>query len=161
MIRRVFLIVGVTLMGAGLLVSQTDMNVSVQGRRADAETSRIVRYAVGGGLAGLGAIFTLVGLVGMVRGSRQAKRNQYLLQHGVDAEGTVTFVDRNYSILVNRRPIYSIIEYTYRDAAGNQHTRRITNADSDLVIRKQIHVGAKVAVKYSADNPGESLIVLT
>lgn len=159
--RIVFLAVGVILMVTGVIVSQSHMIVSIQRHRADPETSNIVRYAVGGGVGGLGVVFALVALIGMVRGSQQTKRNQYLVQTGIDAEGTVTFVDKNYAMLINNRPIYSIIEYTYRDGAGNQHTRRIDNANSELVIRKQIQVGAKVAIKYSAQNPGESVIVLS
>ncbi len=155
----VFLVTGVILMAVGLLVSQQHGGVSINGSEADPATAQIAIYAMGGGLGGLGAIFTLGGLISLAFGSRQAKRNQYIMQTGVDAVGTVTFMDKNYSLLVNNAPAYSILEYTYQDGDGRQHTRRIDNVDSELVIRRQIQVGARVAIKYSAENPGESVII--
>lgn len=157
---KILLVVGVILITVGVIVSQSNVGVRIQGRVADPETATIARYAIGGGVGGLGLILGLVGMIGLVRGSRRTKQNQHLMQTGVDAEGTVTFVDKNYALLVNEKPIYSILEYTYRDSAGNQHTRRLDRAPSDFVIRKQIQVGAKVAIKYSAQNPSESVILL-
>jgi hypothetical protein len=75
--------------------------------------------------------------------------------------GTVTFVDRNWKILLNKNPIYSIVEYYYKDNLGNQYTRKISNMSSELVIRKQIQVGAKIPVKYLSENPAESVIVIS
>lgn len=57
-------------------------------------------------------------------------------------------------------PIYSIIEYTYVDPTGANHTRKITNFSTQIAIRKQIQVGSKIAIKYLAENPDESVIVL-
>lgn len=157
---RILVFVGVILIGVGVYVAQSNIGVKINGRRADAETANTARYAIGGGLGGLGALLAIGGVVGMVRGSRETKRKQLIMQTGVDGEGTVTFVDKNYALLVNKTPIYSIVEYTYRDGAGKEHTRRITNASSEVVIRKQIQVGGKVPIKYLPQDPSQSVLVL-
>ena len=82
------------------------------------------------------------------------------MQTGIAAEGTVTFADKNYSLLMNKKPVYSIVEYTYVDQSGKQHTRRVETIPSDYVIRNKIEVGGKVAVKYAVEDPGQSTILL-
>ncbi|MFH0866644.1 MAG: hypothetical protein V1904_10635 [Bacteroidota bacterium] len=157
----ILLAVGVILIATGIICYFAIETATVQingNLMHDAASKNLARYIFGGGVGGLGAIFTLGGLIGMARRKQQAKRNQYILQNGVDAVGTVTFADKNYYLTVNNRPIYSILEYTYQDKAGNQHTRRINNFNSEIMIRMQIQVGAKIAIKYSAQNPGESVI---
>jgi hypothetical protein len=99
-------------------------------------------------------------VIGMIRGSKQMKVNQYIMQNGIPAEGTVTFVDKNWTLLVNKNPIYSIIEYTYTDSNGAQYSRKVTNANSNLVTRMGIQVGSKIPIKYSPQNPAESVIVV-
>ena len=160
MVGRVFLFVGLILIAVGVYVAQSNMAVRINRQRADAETAATARYAIGGGVGGLGLLFALGGVRSMIRGSKEKKRNQEIMQNGVAAEGTITFVDRNYRVLVNKQPIYSIVEYTYRDSAGNAHKRRTETAPSDAVIRMGLAVGGKVAIKYSAQNPAESLIVV-
>jgi hypothetical protein len=157
---KIFIFVGIILIGTGVIVSQSNTGVRINNRMANEEVSKNVRNYIGGGVGGLGLFFVIVGLVGMVRGSKQTKRNQYIMQTGIDAQGTVTFVDKNWSVLVNKNPIYSIVEYTYLDRNGNKYTRRINNLSSEIVIRKQIQVGSNVPIKYSAENPGESVIIL-
>jgi hypothetical protein len=160
MVGRVFLFVGLILIAVGVYVAQSDIGVTINKRRADAETAATARYAIGGGVGGLGLLFALGGVRSMVRGSRSAKRNREIMQTGVAAEATITFVDKNYRVLVNKQPIYSIVEYTYLDRAGQPHKRRTENAPSDAVIRMGLAVGGKVAIKYSAQNPADSLIVV-
>jgi hypothetical protein len=157
----VYLFVGIVLIATAILFSQSSTRVRINHKPANAEDSNIARYGIGGGLAGLGLIFAIGGLISMVRGSKQNKRTQYILQNGIDAQGTVTFVDKNWYIKVNGNPIYSIVEYTYPDETGLQHTRRITNISSEIVIRKQIQVGSTIPIKYTAENPEESVIVLS
>jgi len=163
--NAILLIVGLILTGAGVVVY-----IAVGGAGPEAFVRlpegadpyvvlRIVRYGVSGLLGGLGALFTLSGLIGFGRSARQRARASQLMASGVDAEGTVTFVDKNFTILVNHTPIYSIVEYTYRDSQGREHTRRVNNLNSEMVIRKQIQVGTKIAVKYAREDPGESIMV--
>jgi hypothetical protein len=160
MVARVFLVVGLILIGVGVYIAQSDISVSINKRRADPETAATARYAIGGGLGGLGLLFAVGGVRGMIRGSRELKRKTAIMQTGIEAEGTITFVDKNYRLLVNKQPIYSIVEYTYVDSAGKQHTRRTENVPSDIVIRKQLAVGGKVPIKYSAQNAADSVLVI-
>lgn len=157
--------VGIILAIVGAIVyytiGQGNASIVVNGVRDNsAETRTIVQYSIGGGLAGLGLLFIVIGLIGRGRAAKHQKQINHILQTGIAAEGTVTFVDRNYSILVNKRPVYSILEYTYQDLTGNQHTRRIDTMPSDYVIRKNIQVGAKVAIKYANEDSSKSAILL-
>ncbi|MES2837764.1 MAG: DUF3592 domain-containing protein [Bacteroidota bacterium] len=156
----VFLFVGIVLIAVGIIVSQSNMKVKINRQRANAEDSKTAISYVAWGLEGLGGIFALIGVMGVIRGKKQNKRNHYILQNGISAEGTVTFVDKNYAVLVNKKPIYSIVEYTYVDSTGSQHTRKVSNISSDIVIRKQILVGSKIQIKYASENPSESVMVL-
>ena len=72
----------------------------------------------------------------------------------------VTFVDNNYNILVGDAPIYSIVEFTFRDSAGQEHTSRKENVNRELVIRNKIEVGGQVNLKYIPTNPDENGLLL-
>lgn len=150
----ILLFTGVVLIGTSVIVYFASFKTG--GSMNPALAKNIITLVLGG----LGALFTLMGLIGFIGGSKIAKLKKYILQNGSDAEGTVTFIDRNYAFLVNRTPIYSIIEYTYVDPAGADHTRKITNFSTQIAIRKQIQVGSKIAIKYHPENPEESVIVL-
>jgi hypothetical protein len=156
----IFLFVGIIFIIVGVIIYNSDTNVYINHQRASEKDGKMVIHYTGAGLMGLGGIFALIGLIGFVRNNKQNKRNQYILQNGIDALGTVTFVERNWKILLNKNPIYSIVEYNYKDNLGNQYTRKISNMSSELVIRKQIQVGAKIPIRYLSDNPEESVIVI-
>lgn len=160
----VFLITGIILMATGafayFLIGKIWGGVPTEGLPASLDgLGNILRYGVGGFVGGLGALFSLGGLIGLARGSTQGKQQGHIMQNGVDAQASVTFVDKNYSIQVNRRPIYSIVEYTYVDSSGIEHTARFDKIKSEQVIRSRIQVGATIAIKYSSDNPAQSVIV--
>ena len=120
----------------------------------------IIQYGVSGLLTLLGVIFTLVGLKGLIRGSKTSKVNAQIVQNGIETDATVTFADKNYSLLVNHKPIYSIVEYKYKDNSGSEHVRRIDNVPSDLVIRNNIVVGANIKVKYLQEDPKRSVMLM-
>lgn len=165
MVSIVLLIAGLILTGVGVITFITIGNAGFESVSApsgmDPETVvTIVRYGVSGLLCGLGAIFSLSGIWGIIRRGKQRTLAARLIQSGIDAEGTVTFVDKNFRILVNQVPIYSIVEYTYRDSNGKEHTRRLENVSSEIVVRKQIQVGGKIPVKYARENPGMSVMIL-
>jgi hypothetical protein len=157
---KVIVFVGIILIAVGAFIFQSDIKVKINRQVANAEDSKTARNYVGGGLIAFGSLFVLGGFARLVRGNKQQKRNLYILQNGIEAQGTVTFVDRNWSVLVNKNPIYSIVEYTFPDKNGNQHTRKISNISSEIVIRKQIQVGSKIPIKYASENPGESVMVV-
>lgn len=160
---KIFLFVGFVLLAVTALLYFTldGATIKVNGRVTnDPHTVATLKYYLCCGLGLLGGLFAAFGVKGMMQASQQAKRNQYIMQYGIEVPGTVTFVDKNYTLLVNNRPIYSIVEYTYKDKAGNDHVRRINNMNSEIVIRKQIVVGAAIQVKYAPENPAESVMVL-
>jgi hypothetical protein len=158
--RIVLLFVGVVLIVVGIIVSQSGGRVTINNQLANPETSSIAINAIAGFLGLLGLIFLIIGIISMIRGSKQMKENQYIAKNGIPTEGTVTFVDKNWTLLVNKNPIYSIIEYTYTDNNGMQYSRKVTNANSNLVTRMGIQVGSKIPIKYSPQNHGESVIIV-
>lgn len=118
-----------------------------------------------------GLILLLVGIVLLITGGIsdrefKAQREQKLrlaediFHHGLSARGRVTFVDKNYSVLVNQKPIYSSIEVLFEDNLGRPHVTRKDNVDSDLVIRARIAVGSELEVKYQAGNPDENVVLV-
>ena len=113
---------------------------------------------------GLGLIFMIIGAFMFFRGRSQAKKTQALAEKifemGVPTEGTVTFLDKNYGLLVNNKPIYSIVEFKFRDGNGQERVARKNNVSSDLAIRLKLEVGSKVQVKYMNDNPDQNILLL-
>jgi hypothetical protein len=164
----ILLIVGIILIGTGVsaffIIGVVFESVSIEALESLpfdlGGLKNLLRYVVVGVVGGLGVIFILIGLIGLTRRSKKRKQSSQILQTGADAEATVTFVDKNYSYLVNRRPIYSIVEYTYKDTSGKKYTNRIENVNSEKVVRNKIQVGTKIAIKYSTENPNESVIVM-
>lgn len=159
--RIIFIFVGVILIITGIIVTQSAARVTINNQLTDAATSANVLNLVGWGVAGLGLIFAIVGIIGVIRNANKKKRSMYIMQYGTSTEGTVNYVDKNYTLLVNNNPIYSIVEYTFTDKTAKSYTRRISNISSELVIRKQIIVGSKVIVKYLPETPNENVLVLT
>jgi len=113
---------------------------------------------------GMGLLFMAVGLVMLVIGLTKSKRKKALAEKistmGVPAEAVVTFVDRNYSVQVNKTPIYSIVEFKFRDNAGREHAGRKTNVNSDLVNRLKLEVGSKIQIKYLNEDPNQNILLL-
>jgi hypothetical protein len=151
--NKIIVFTGLVLIAVGFVVFFSDIRVT--GNIGLGSTT--VKYIVLGILGGIGS---LLALIGMARGSLNKQKQKQVMADGIDTEGTVNFVDKNFTFLVNHTPIYSIVEYSYTDHNGNTHTRRVTNVTSELVIRKQVVVGSKIKVKYSAQNPAESIMFL-
>ncbi len=114
--------------------------------------------------AGIGGIIFLIGLImvltSVVRLKKKKALAMLIFEQGVPAEGTVTFVDKNYSLLVNQKPIYSIVEFKFKDLSGQEQVARKNNVESDLVIRLKIEVGSKVQLKYMAADPKKNILLL-
>jgi hypothetical protein len=113
---------------------------------------------------GLGLIFMVIGSILFIGGRAKAKKNKALAEKifamGVATEGTITFFDKNYGLLVNNKPIYSIVEFKFRDGSGNERIGRKNNVSSDLAIRLKFEVGAKVQVKYMNEDPNQNILIL-
>jgi len=114
--------------------------------------------------AGVGFFIWLVGVVlvavGLIKGKKRQVLAQRIFETGTAAEATITFFDKNYRVLINNKPIYSIIEFTFRDSSGTERTGRKTNLNSDLAIRLNLQVGGKVQIKYLSEDPGQNILVL-
>lgn len=112
----------------------------------------------------VGGAMAVVGLVILVAGRATAKKQEakamLIYETGVAAEAMVTFVDRNYRILVNNQPIYSIVEFKFRDTSGVEHVVRKETVNSELVIRNQVEVGNTVNIKYLAEDPSQNILML-
>lgn len=124
------------------------------------QMENIFQIAFPGIFGCIGGLMTLFGLLGLVRGSKQAKLADHIAQIGTETEANVTFVDRNYRMLVNNRPIYSIVEYTYQDGMGNEFVNRVETVSTDTVIRNNIEVGSKIKIKYLPEDPGKSVALI-
>jgi hypothetical protein len=116
------------------------------------------------GMTGLGVFFLVLGvilvIIGLIKARGRSKLAKDIMQRGTAAKGTVTFVDKNYGVLVNNKPIFSIVEFTFQDSSGKTHTSRKGNVNSDLIIRDKIEVGSQVVLKYLPDNPESNILIL-
>ncbi|MCJ7524205.1 MAG: hypothetical protein MUP71_03160 [Candidatus Aminicenantes bacterium] len=113
---------------------------------------------------GLGLIFMIIGAILFIRSRVQGNKNKALAEKifamGVPAEATITFIDKNYNMLVNNKPIYSIVEFKFRDSSGSERLGRKNNVSSDLAIRLNFKVGAKVQIKYMNENPDQNILIM-
>ena len=111
----------------------------------------------------VGVVLALIGLPLFLIGRREVKKietvEKNILSNGLPARARVTFVDKNYSLLVNQKPVYSTIEYSFEDHRGQPRTGRNDTADSDWVIRAQIGIGSEVDIRFLAANPDENRMV--
>lgn len=165
MAYKIFVFVGIILLGTGILLyfvlGQSGTAIVVNGVRDNSSSTRaIVQYSVSGFMGGLGLLFIVGAMRSHSRVKKQQAQNMHILQTGIQTEAKVLFVDKNYSFLVNKKPIYSIVEYTYQDQTGQQHTRRVETIPSDMVIRTQIQVGSMIPIKYATENYGQSVMLL-
>ena len=115
-------------------------------------------------MTGLGVVILVIGLflliTGIIRAKAKRQKAMDIFQRGTLTKGTVTFVDKNYGLLVNNKPIFSIVEFTFQDTGGKTYTSRKDNVSSDLVIRDRIAVGSPYALKYLPENPGSNILLL-
>jgi hypothetical protein len=158
----ILLIMGIVFMATGIFVYDV-IGTAFAGGPAEfgfGEMQTLLQYGIGGLLAGIGTIMTLSGLIGVLRGTKKAKLDSHIAQTGTETEATVTLVDRNYALLVNNRPVYSIVEYTYQDELGNEYSNRVENIKTNDVIRNKVEVGGKVRIKYLPEEPGKSVMVI-
>lgn len=106
----------------------------------------------------------VIGIVLLVVGrSKKKVKEELALQiynQGLPAKARVTFVDKDYSFLVNEKPIYSVVEFVFTDHMGRQHTARKQQVESDLVIRSSITVGSEVDIKYMSADPNKNVLMI-
>ena len=115
----ILLIMGLIFIGAGVFVYFVIGTAFADMPSMVGEMQTLLQYGIGGLLAGIGAIMTLSGLIGVMRGAKRSRLDSHIAQTGVETEATVTFADKNYSMLVNNRPVYSIAIFHNGDEAFN------------------------------------------
>jgi hypothetical protein len=108
---------------------------------------------------GVGALLVVLGGISVFRGRQTGQLHKQILETGVDAAGEVTYVDKNYRILINNAPIYSIVEYKYRDSSGMEYVNRMDRISTESVVRSGIAVGSQIQIKYLSEDPSQSTIV--
>lgn len=112
----------------------------------------------------LSVVIMGIGITLSIREKRLARKNQALamdlMTNGMPAKARITFVDKNYSVLFNQKPVYSIVEYTFSDHTGRQYICKKDTVDSDSVIRSQIRVGDEVDLKYSPLDPNLNMLLV-
>jgi len=158
----ILFIAGFAMLGSGILVYFV-LGMGFAEEPAGKHSSwlgPLLQYGIGGLLSLIGLSLIIGGFKAKARAARDKKEYEHIMLTGIATEGQVTFVDKNYSIRVNKVPIYSIVEYTYKDRTGKQHIKRVNYFSSEQVIRKQIEVGKNIAVKYAVENSGKSVIVV-
>ncbi len=160
MIGIIFLVVGLGLVGMGFY---TFFTISGSGA---AESAASFGMNLGGTLLlpsillwVIGGMMVLAGVVSLMKGKARQGELRQIAAVGMEADGIVTFVDRNYSVLVNNRPVYSVVEYRYKDMMGREFVGRASNLNTDFVIRSGWRVGTPIKVRFMPDDPTKSAIV--
>lgn len=109
-------------------------------------------------------IMLVVGVILWITGNVKGKETQELamkiFKEGILTKGNVTFVDKNYSLEVNQKPIYSIVEVVFNDEMGREYVSRKENIESDLVIRSQVVIGSEIDMKYLRDDPTKNVFLI-
>lgn len=118
---------------------------------------RAIFAGFGFGIGLLGVVFLAIGLV---KGEWRPGLAKRILETGFIADATITYLDKNHGLLVNNQPVYSIVEFTFRDSNGKERKGRKSKVDSDLAVRLSLQVGGTVRVKYLRDTPDNNLLVL-
>src|SRR5947209_14189680 len=149
MVAVIFLVVGFVLVASGfaVFVSVNNSGAIDAGARVGVDLHSIFLIApVTMWL--IGGLMILSGILGLLRRRARIAQLQQIAANGVDTSAVITYVDRNYSVLVNERPIYSIVEYRYQDMMGQPHVNRVENLNTEMVIRSGWQVGMPIRVRY-------------
>ncbi|HEX2915959.1 MAG TPA: DUF3592 domain-containing protein [Chloroflexia bacterium] len=136
-------IVFFTLNGSGAASAASSVGINLTGTLL---IPSITCWAIGG-------IMVIFGILGLLQGKARQGELQQIAATGVETGGIITFLDRNYSLLINNRPVYSVIEYRYRDGMGREFVKRADNIKTDVVIRSGWQVGSQVRVRYLPQDP--------
>jgi hypothetical protein len=118
---------------------------------------QLVFAGVGFAIWLLGMIFVVIGLIGSKKKKVPAKK---IFEMGVKTEATITFFEKNYGTLIKNKPLYSFVEFTFRDKSGIEHTGCKSNVNLDLAVRLNLKVGGKVQIRYLKGNPAQNVLIL-
>lgn len=102
----------------------------------------------------LGAGFAAVGMTLGWRRLALLRRGEALRQHGRPATGTITSVQQNVSVRVNRRHPW-IVQYEYR--VGGMQYRGI---ERTFDVPAGLQPGSQVGIRYDGEDPRRSALEL-
>lgn len=105
-------------------------------------------------------IGVILWLTGNVKGKETQELATKIFKEGILTRGKVTFVDKNYGVQINEKPIYSIVEVVFNDEMGREHVSRKENIESDLVIRSQVVIGSEIDMKYLREDPTKNVFLI-
>lgn len=156
----ILLLMGVVFIGAGLLSGNVIGGMMNSAPEMAQESIGMAQNIFTYTFVGVGALMSFFGVISLIRGGRSSQMTKKVLEQGVEGQGTITFVDRNYQVRINGRPIYSIVEYTYTDSMGTQYVNRINDANTEFVIRAGWQTGVTIPIKYLSEDPQQSAIIM-
>ncbi|OHD62159.1 MAG: hypothetical protein A2014_03605 [Spirochaetes bacterium GWF1_49_6] len=166
----VFVVNGVIFLVLGILVyfhaengSAALQGTNIQNNPAVAEQmTRIgIQYGVSILFFVISSVLLVLSVIGLIKKLNKSRLAKRILQTGIETDALVTYVDRNFSILINKQPVYSIVEYRYRDNDGNKYTERLDRVSSEMVVRSNIEVGCTIRIKYLQEDHAKSEPVLS
>ena len=166
----VFVVNGVIFLVLGILVyfhaengSAALQGTNIQNNPSIAEqTTRIgIQYGVSILFIVIGSVLLILSLIGLIKKLNKSRLAKRILQTGIETDALVTYVDRNFSILINNQPVYSIVEYEYRDNEGNEYTDRKDRVPSETVVRSNIETGCTIRIKYLQEDHSKSEPVIS
>lgn len=160
MVGIILLMMGVIFIAAGIFAGQMIGGMMESAPEMAQEAMGLSQNLFTYIFVGVGGLMSFFGVISLIRGGRASNMTKKVLQEGTAGQGKITFIDRNYRVQINNRPIYSIVEYTYTDGLGNQYVNRIDNANTEFVIRAGWQIGMTIPIKYLSDNPQQSAIVM-
>ena len=160
MVGIILLIMGVVFIGSGLFAGNIIGDMMGDAPQVAQESIQLAQNIFTFSFVGVGALLSFFGVISLFRGGRSSQIKKKVLQEGVETQGTITFVDRNYSVQINNRPIYSIVEYSDMDGVGNQYVNRISDANTEFVIRAGWQVGTTIPIKYLSEDPQKSAVIM-
>ncbi len=158
----ILLITGISIIVVGFIVYFSTSNSGAQGAAASVGVNlgltlllpSIICWAVGG-------LLTIGGIINLIGGVARHGELKEIAASGLQTGARITFLDRNYTLLLNNRPVYMIVEYVFRDSLGQEFIRRTENIKTDLVIRMGWQVGSNIQVCYLPQNPFKSGIMFS
>jgi hypothetical protein len=100
----------------------------------------------------IGASFAAIGLALGWRRIASLRRVEALRQYGMQATGTITSVEQNVSVRVNRRHPW-IVRYDYSVGGMQYH-----GTDNTFDVPAGLKAGAQIGIRYDSQDPRRSAL---
>ncbi len=126
----------------------------------DDSINNVILHSMGGLPALIGLPFLIMGLKERARNKREKKMRLYILQTGISAKAIITFYDKNWTIRINYKYPYSVVEYTYKDQNGNKYRNRLNEFPTEAAIRSGFQAGVTIPIKFDREDSSKSIIVI-